>query len=98
MLAACYDDGARVDDVCTVCVLQEPGHVSQRRVAAVRELQPARPLRRRHGPRYRLRRHRIKGQYSFCACHIDTKVLKWSCISQVPCVSFYIVTYVYMYM
>ena len=64
MLAACYDDGARVDDVCAVCVLQEPGHVSQRRVAAVRELQPARPLRRRHGPRYRLRRHRIKGQYS----------------------------------
>ena len=65
MLAACYDDGARVDDVCAVCVLQEPGHVSQRRVAAVRELQPARSLRRRHGPRYRLRRHRIKGQYSF---------------------------------
>ena len=35
MLVACYDDGAGVHDVSGVCVLQEPWHVSQRRVVMV---------------------------------------------------------------
>ena len=42
--------------------------MSQRGVVAVRELQPPRPLRGRHGPRHRLRRHRPEGKatQSFC--------------------------------
>ena len=46
----------------SLCVYQDPRAVSQRGVAAVGELQPPRPLRRRHGPRHRLRRHRPQGK------------------------------------
>ena len=46
----------------SLCVCQDPRAVSQRGVAAVGELQPPRPLRRRHGPRHRLRRHRPQGK------------------------------------